>query len=165
MVTPCLSATQAKRFIISARIDHLKPLSQTVRPNTTQFHYYDNSPEAEECVIIFSTEDHLQGLATCDTCYMDGTFSVAPRLLHQLYAIHGQIGNVFLPLAYVLLQRKTQTTYEIMLRALKQARCNPSVIIVDFERSVKLAVVSVCGQQVNIQYCFYHLSFNSVHMA
>ena len=73
--------------------------SQTVRPNTTQFHYYDNSPEADECVIIFSTEDHLHALATYDTWCMDGTFSVAPRLLHQLYVIHEQIGNVFLPLA------------------------------------------------------------------
>ena len=113
--------------------------SQTVGPNTTQFLYYDNSHEAEECGIIFSTEDHLHRLATCDTWCMDGTFSVAPWLFHQLYVIHGQIDNVFLPLAYVLLQRKTQTTYEIMLRVLEQARCDPSVIIVDFERSVELA--------------------------
>ena len=87
---------------------------------------------------------------------MDGTFSVSPRLFHQLYVIHGQIDNVFLPLAYVLLQRKTLTTYEIMLRV--QARCDPSVIIVDFERSVDLAIVSVFGEQVTIQYCFYHLT-------
>ena len=72
--------------------------------------------------------------------------------------IHGQIDNVFLPLAYVLLQRKTQTTYEIMLRVLEQARCDPSVIIVDFERSVELAIVSVFGEQGTFQYCFYRLT-------
>ena len=131
---------------------------QTVGPNSTQFLYYDNSHEAEERVIIFSTEDHLHRLATCDTWCMDGTFSVAPRLFHQLYVIHGQIDNVFLPLVYVLLQRKTQTTYEIMLRVLEQARCDPSVIIVNFECSVKLAIVSMFGEQVTIQYCLYHLT-------
>lgn len=117
--------------------------SQTVGTNPTQFLHYDNGPEAEERVIIFST---------------DGTFSVAPRLFHQLYVIQGQIDNVFLPLAYVLLQHKTQTTYEIRLHVLEQAGCDPSVIIVDFERSVELAIVSVFGEHVNIQYCFYHLT-------
>ena len=48
--------------------------------------------------------------------------------------------------------------HEIMLRVLEPARCDPSVIIVDFERSVELAIVSVFGEQVTIQYCFYHLT-------
>ena len=32
-----------------------------------------------------------------------------------------------------------------------------AVIIVVIERSVELAIVSVFDEQVNIQYCFYHL--------
>ena len=34
----------------------------------------------------------------------------------------------------------------------------PSTIIVDFERSVEIAILSVFGEHVNIQFCFYHLS-------
>ena len=127
--------------------------SQTVGPNTTQYLYYDNSHEAEERVIIFSTEDHLHRLATCDTWCMDGTFSVAPRLFHQLYVIHGQIDNVFSPMYFCNAKHRQ---HEIMLRVLEQARCDPSVIIVDFERSVELAIVSAFGEQVTIQYCFYN---------
>ena len=45
-----------------------------------------------------------------------------------------------------------------MLPVLEQVRCDPSVIIFDFERSFELVVVSVFGQQVKIQYCFHHLT-------
>ena len=64
----------------------------------------------------------------------------------------------FLPFAFALLQRKTQTSYEAMLHVLEEAGCDTSVVIVDFERSVKLAVHAVFGEHVNIQYCFYHLT-------
>ena len=46
---------------------------------------YDNGPDADERVIVFETEVHLQQLASCDTLCMDATFVVAPRLFHQLY--------------------------------------------------------------------------------
>ena len=35
---------------------------------------------------------------------------------------------------------------------------DPSVVIVDFERSVELALHAVFGEHVTIQYCFYHLT-------
>ena len=89
---------------------------------------------------------------------MGGTFAVAPRLFHQLYVVQGKCNGVFLPLAYALLQRKTQTSYEVMLRVLEEAGCDPSVVIVDFERSVELALHAVFGEHVTIQYCFYHLT-------
>ena len=45
----------------------------------------------------------------------------------------------------MLLQRKTQTSYEAMLHVLEEVGCNPSVVIVDFERSVELALRTVFG--------------------
>ena len=72
--------------------------------------------------------------------------------------VQGKCNGVFLPLAYALLQRKTQTSYEVMLRVLEEAGCDPSVVIVDFERSVELALHAVFGEHVTIQYCFYHLT-------
>lgn len=132
--------------------------SQTTGDHPTNFLKYDNGPDADERVIVFATESHLQRLASCDTWCMDGTFAVAPHLFHQLYVIQGRFNGVFLPLAYALLQRKTQTTYEIMLRVLEEAGCDPSLVIVDFERGVEHAIHSVFGDHVNIQYCFYHLT-------
>ena len=89
---------------------------------------------------------------------MDGTFSVAPRLITQLYVIQGLESGVFQPLAYALPQRKTQTTYETLLRVLEEYECDPSVVMIDFERSVGLAVLSVFGEHVQVKVCFYHLT-------
>jgi len=47
-------------------------------------------------------------------------------------------------------KEKPQKTYEILLRILEAAECDPSVIIVDFERSVELAIVSVFGEHVHL---------------
>ena len=80
--------------------------SQTTGEHPTNFLKYDNGPEAHERVVVCATEVHLQKLASCDIWCMDGTFAVAPRLFHQLYAVQGKYNGVFLPFAYVLLQRK-----------------------------------------------------------
>ena len=127
------------------------------------FLHYDNGPTADERVIVFGARDHIHQLASCDIWCMDGTFSVAPSLFSQLYVILGQVSGVFQPLVYALLQRKTQTTYETLLNVLLEARCDPSVIIIDFERSVELAISSVFGEHVHVQFCFYHLTQSISH--
>ena len=109
-------------------------------------------------MVIFATEVHLQQLASCEVWCMDGTFAVAPRLFHQLYVVQGKYNGVFLPFAGALLQRKTKSSYEAMLCVLEEAGCDPSVVIVDFERTVELALHAVSGDHVNLQYCFYHLT-------
>ena len=45
-----------------------------------------------------------------------------------------------------------------MLRVLQEHGCDPSVVIIDVERSVDLALLAVYGPQVQIQYCVYHLT-------
>ena len=59
---------------------------------------------------------------------------------------------------YALLQRKTQTTYEQFFRILDESGCDPSSVIIDFERPVEKALRVVFGEQVQVQFCFYHLS-------
>ena len=49
----------------------------------------------------------------------------------------------FLPFVYALLQRKTQTIYETMLRVLEETGCDPSRVIVHFEREIEHALHSV----------------------
>ena len=134
------------------------PWTQTVGDNQTDFLLFDNGPHADERVIVFATEDHVRKLAGSDKWCMDGTFAVAPLLFTQLYVIQGIVNGVFLPLVYALLQRRTQTTYETLFRVLEQFGCDPSTVIMDFERSVEMAIFSVFGEHVNIQFCFYHLT-------
>ena len=47
-----------------------------------------------------------------------------------------------------------------MLCVLEEAGCDPSIVIVDFERGVENALHSVFGDHVHIQYCFYHLTLS-----
>ena len=54
--------------------------SQTSGEHPTTFLKYDNGQDADERVVIFATDAHLQQLASCEVWCMDGTFAVAPRL-------------------------------------------------------------------------------------
>ena len=111
-------------------------------------------------VSLSSTEDHVRRLSSCSYWCMDGTFAVAPLLFSQ-----GMIGGVFFPFVYAPLHRKTLTIYETLFSILEQAGCDPSTIIVDFKRSVEHAITGVFGDHVNIQFCFYHLTLPSIHLA
>ena len=51
--------------------------------------------------------------ATSDTWCMGGNHSMAPRICMQLYVIQAKVSGVFVPLAYIVLQREMQTSYEI----------------------------------------------------
>ena len=130
----------------------------TTGDNPQPFLLHDNGPDADERVVIFAKEHHIQTLADSDVWCMDGNFAMIPSIFMQLYVIQGRVSPVLVPLVYVLLQRKTQTSYESMFRVLEEHGCDPSVVIIDFEPSVNLALLAVCGPQVQIQYCFYHLT-------
>ncbi|XP_076060312.1 uncharacterized protein LOC143036638 [Oratosquilla oratoria] len=120
--------------------------------------HYDNGQEPVERVIIFTTPRHLEELAACDGWCMDGTFSVSPRLFTQLYVIQGRSHGVYLPLIYALLERKTKASYETLFWVLEEGGCDPSTVIIDFERPVELALRVVFEEEVQVRFCLYHLS-------
>ena len=125
----------------------------TTGDNPQPFLLHDNGSDANERVVIFAKEHHIQKLADSNVWCMDGNFAMAPSIFMQLYVIQGSVSGVFVPL-----QRKTRTSYESMFCVLEEHGCDPSVVIIDFERSVDLALLAVYGPQVQIQYCFYHLT-------
>ena len=69
------------------------------------FLLYDNGADANERTLIFPTIENL-----CRLCE-----AMTPNLFTQLYVII-QFGESALPDVFVLLQRKTQATYEHMLK-------------------------------------------------
>ena len=131
----------------------------TAGPTPVQFLIYDNGANADERVMVFSTSEDLTHLAESRTWFMDGTFAVCPNLFTQLYVIHGKVGSSTCPLVYALLQKKTFSTYETLFQLLhNRYLCDPSVVVVDFEKAVHTAVKSVFGEHVEIRGCFYHLT-------
>lgn len=65
------------------------------------FLIFDSGP-GEERILIFSTEENLNLLASCSSIYMDGTFGVAPLLFTQLYTIHGKFRLLSVSIAFLL---------------------------------------------------------------
>ena len=96
--------------------------ASTPGENPERFIQYDNGINSSER-IIFSADGHLQRLIASSTWCMDGNFHMAPKLFTQLYIIHAKIGECFYPLAFALMEKKTQASYEIMFRELFRFGC------------------------------------------
>jgi hypothetical protein len=133
------SSDTCKRVLRRVRAQHRPREPQTLQeldidgawPMTTgdnpqPFLLHDNGSDANERVVIFAKEHHIQKLADSDVWCMDGNFAMAPSIFMQLYVIQGRVSGVFVPL-----QRKTRTSYESMFCVLEEHGCDPSVVIID----------------------------------
>ena len=95
-----LKLISTSRASLTKRTGHNRQVDNDYCENPQIFLLYDNGTDAEERVIIFSTDAQMQCLATSDKWFMDGTFGVAPTLFSQLYVIHGQVS--FLPIMFII---------------------------------------------------------------
>ena len=71
--------------------------------------YFD--PEDEEKMIDFSSNAHLRHLSRALFWIMDGTFKTAPKIVCQIYEIHGNVHGSWVPLVFALLEKKSKETY------------------------------------------------------
>lgn len=84
------------------------------------FILYDSGIEDENRIVILATEGNIQKLCSSRSVWCDATFKCSPRLFNQLYTMHGLVfGHVF-PLLFALTVRKTESTYRIILQAIKR---------------------------------------------
>ena len=92
---------------------------------------------------------------------MDGTFSVAPALVGQMFCILAEYYEAVHPVAYALLPNKSRQTYTRLFELLYGLCDNlqPQHISVDFELSVMQAVAEVFAG-ARIDGCLFHLSKN-----
>ena len=70
-----------------------------------QFQLLDVTFEEGSRIIVFCTDSCLKYLCSR---YGDGTFSIAPQHIYQLYTIHSIVMGQLVPLMYCLLSKKTQ---------------------------------------------------------
>ena len=89
------------------------------------FLQYDSHDEQdlgdkEKRILLFGSNQNLGYLANSPSVYLDGTFSICPKLFFQLYLFVGIVNGTFLPLAFALLTGKTKDIYTELFRALCQ---------------------------------------------
>ncbi|CAI6377665.1 unnamed protein product [Macrosiphum euphorbiae] len=136
----------------------------TGHPEYENFLIFDNGINSEERILIFGTVEGMNNLSKSNTWYLDGNFSLAPKLFLQLYVIRVEVDGIFITAIYCLLQKKTSETYKTVFRTLVE-KCaeqnlylDPKYVHLDFEKAVIKAVHKIFNKEVIIRGCFYHLS-------
>lgn len=88
---------------------------------------------------------------------------VAPKLFHQLYTVHGMVGNYVYPLVYCLSTRKNQATYEMIFRRLKDhatelsLNLEPTRVTCDFELAA-INAIKIVLPNTQVGGCLFHMN-------
>ena len=113
--------------------------------------------------LLFATPHQLTLLGNAKTWYVDGTFRIVRKPFEQLFGIHafvkGDESNVKqVPLAFVLMTRRTKKDYKKILKALRKVLpdlINIKKMVMDFEIGLWSAVRSLFPA-VELQGCAFH---------
>lgn len=121
----------------------------------------------EGTVLIFVSEKHLQLLSKASVWIMDGTFATAPRCFKQIFTIHGNIGDAterrFIPLVFMLLPKKNESTYTTAFSQLCEiaedhdVELDPQMILTDFELA-EINAAKVVFPSASLHGCFFHFN-------
>ncbi|KAL8570351.1 hypothetical protein ACOMHN_035769 [Nucella lapillus] len=131
--------------------------------NAVPFLFHDSGPDSPNQVTVFATRAALRLLSRANIWYMDGIFSMAPKIYGQIYVIRAELGNSAISCVYALICGKHHGVYEELFRAIV-TKCqeehlypDPVTVSIDFEKAAIKAIHSVFGEHVRIRGCFYHL--------
>ncbi|XP_052124774.1 uncharacterized protein LOC127749675 [Frankliniella occidentalis] len=123
--------------------------------------YYE--PEDEERMLVFSSNHHLKLLQRATYWVMDGTFKSAPKIVCQIYAIHGCVNGKWVPLVIALLENKTRRTYEKLFDVLKtevrrrlRKDLQPEYVSTDYEQGA-ISAVRTAFPDAELCACLFHL--------
>lgn len=126
------------------------------------FLLFDSGP-TDDRMLIFSTQQNLNVLDSCQNVFMDGTFKTVPVIFDQLYTIQGLKNGFFLPLIFGLLPNRKEETYLKFVKIIKALVpfSNLHSITTDFEPTMIKAVrtefdsVNLYGSFFNLGHCLY----------
>lgn len=71
--------------------------------NPQPFIIHDSGSGHGYRLVVFASPEQLRHLALADTWFMDGTFSVSPRLFTQLYVIRAPMGDSAVSCVYAFM--------------------------------------------------------------
>ncbi|KAE9522680.1 hypothetical protein AGLY_016902 [Aphis glycines] len=114
-------------------------------------------------ILLFSTETNLKFLSKIDTVFVDGTFKSCPKLLTQMFTVHGLQNGNYVPLLFFILSKKETKTYEkVFMHIISE--CNklnltfsPKIVFADFEKAIHLTFLKV-WPSISLKGCRFHLA-------
>ncbi|CAF0881500.1 unnamed protein product [Adineta ricciae] len=117
-------------------------------------------------VLVWSSDTLLNLLFNSAKLHMDGTFSSAPPMFHQVVIIQAFLHETCIPVVYALLCDRKAVTYMHLLNVLSDEAkrmnktFNPSLIMTDFEPGIAKAISMEFTEKTIQKGCFFHLSQN-----
>jgi MULE transposase domain len=113
-------------------------------------------------LLIYMSPKSAKALQKCDDLYVDGTFSVCPKLLKQILTIHGMYKDRVLPFVFGILQSKdTVLCREIFSQVARHVHLisgrplNPTRFVSDFEMSLRNAIEAEFPN-ASVKCCYFH---------
>ena len=95
------------------------PNDLEITNNGNRFLLYDSGVGDANRIIIFATDQCLDLLKQSDHWFDDGTFSVSPAILFQVYTIHAICNGKVVPCVHTLLPNKAEPTYDRLFREIE----------------------------------------------
>ena len=80
----------------------------TETSTSEMFLIHDSGAESRSRVVVFASDTRLRHLARQRVWYMDGNFSLAPKIFQQVYIIRAKLGDTAVTCAYGLLPGKSK---------------------------------------------------------
>ncbi|KAG0425130.1 hypothetical protein DMUE_6053, partial [Dictyocoela muelleri] len=112
---------------------------------------------SDERIIIYVSDYFLNLMKKSKVFLADSTFKIAPLQFYQLHTIHIQYFNKIIPAMFVLMKRKTITSYNVIYNFLLDRGVNPDYFILDFEQAQFTSIRNVFPA-CKIYTCYFHLS-------
>lgn len=113
--------------------------------------------------LIFYDLEAFKRLCESNEIVVDGTFSSVPELFYQLFTIHYELGGFFHSSVYILMNNKTQASYDIVLEQLVQdakkldLNFRPQFAHTDFEKAIINSIKNKI-QPERVIGCYFHYS-------
>lgn len=123
-----------------------------------------NSENQKQKIICFSSNFQLSLIPHTQLVGIDGTFRIAPQNFAQLWVIMAKTKKLNVPIAYILLPDKKESTYinalTLFQANMKSKQFPPgTTFTMDFEHAEINAVNAIFKKEGQfIQLCYYHFS-------
>lgn len=108
-------------------------------------------------MLIFFNEHDRITIINSTIWLCDGTFKMSPQSFCQIFIVHCSLFDKFLPLIYILLPDKMESTYvtmiEILLNIFGQISLNN--LVIDFEKAIRNAFLKTIPS-ISITHCMFH---------